>query len=549
LFILVFYSIGTFLRKTNHYIYSIIEQLKKTTSMKKILLVILIFTSATILTQAQVRYLDDVFTLSEVQTSQNVVFGQNFYFMAYPPAPAGTSPNNPQIADLQMDVYTPPASDTAQNRPLVILCHTGSFLPRFFNGYPVGRKDDSTIVEVAHRFAMKGYVVAAINYRLGWNPLASTQVERTRQILNAVYRAIHDAKTAVRFFNKDAATTDTYKIDPERIFMIGQGSGGFVSLAYHFLDKQEETALPKFLDGSGNSVIDTSLVGFTNGIGGSVNVYNHAGYSDNVCMVGNFGGAMGDISWMDNYWPAVPVASLHCRKDLFSPIDSGNVVVPSTGDVVVFVHGSRTVVKRAVSMGINDIWVNHTFTDPISARAHSLNPAITSEGLFQFEIADIPSSLNQESSPWEWWDSTAATDQAYAEGATIFAGVVHTNGTSGNPNMSAVKGRLYCDTIVGYLAPRMHLVITNPTLSVQENTVVGYDVYPNPYMDNVTIKVDEGNTINHIAVMDMNGKQLIRINNVNNAQYVLNRNGISNGIYFIEVQTTQGRFTHKIIVQ
>ncbi len=517
--------------------------------MKKLVLTISLFTAAILFTQAQVRYLDDVFNRVDIVKSSDVVFGQNYYFLAYPPAPAGSSSSNPQIGDLQMDVYTPPVSDTAQNRPLVVLCHTGSFLPRFFNGYPVGRKDDSTIVEVAHRFAMKGYVVAAINYRLGWNPLAATQVERTEQILNAVYRAIHDAKTAVRFFNKDAATTDTYKIDPDRVFMFGQGSGGFVSLAYHFLDKQSETALPKFLNGVGSSVIDTNLVGFVDGIGGAVNVYNHAGYSDKVCMVGNWGGAMGDISWMDNYWPAVPVASLHCRKDLYTNIDSGNVIVPSTGDVVVFVHGSRTVIKRAVSMGINDILVNHVFTDPYSARAHSLNAQATTEGLFQFELADIPASSNQESSPWEWWDSTAATTQAHADGAVIFANSVHTNGIGGNPNMSAAKGKAYCDTIVEYLAPRMHLVITNPTLSVEENNIVNYDIFPNPYMENVTIKVDANNTIQQVSVMDINGRKMLQKNNINTSQYVLNRDGISTGIYFIEVTTQKGIFTHKIIVQ
>jgi hypothetical protein len=516
--------------------------------MKKRLLFLSFIISAVTVTQAQVRYLDDVFTLGQIQKTTDVVYGQNYYFLNYPPAPSGTSSGNPQIADLQMDVYTPPASDTAQNRPLVILCHTGSFLPRYFNGYPVGRKDDSTIVELGYRFAEKGYVVAAINYRLGWNPLASTQVQRTAEILNAVYRAIHDAQTAVRFFKKDAATTDTYKIDPKRIFMMGQGSGAFVSLAYNFLDEQAETALPKFLDGGGNSVIDTNLVGFTNGIGGSLNIYNHGGYANEVCMVANWGGAMGDISWMNNYWPAVPVAGLHCRKDQYSPIDSGNVVVPATGQVVVFVHGTRTVVKKAVAQGLNDIWLSNVFSDPFSVRAYSLNPALTTEGLFQFEIPDIPSSTNQEAAPWEWWDSTAATQQAQADGS-IFALSVHQNGIDGNPNMSATKGRLYCDTIVGYLAPRMYLVVTNPTLSVEENIPVSYTVYPNPVMDNITVKVDNGDLIQFVSITDVNGKTLLQVNHINSSQYMFQRNGISSGIYFLNVHTTKGSFTHKLLIE
>lgn len=515
--------------------------------MKKLLLTLCLI-SVIVSTQAQVRYVDDVFTLAQIQCDTDVVYGQNYYFLNYPPAPAGTSSNNPQLANLEMDVYTPPGSDTAQNRPLVILCHTGSFLPRYFNGFPVGRKDDSTIVELAHRFVQKGYVVAAINYRLGWNPLASTQVERTRQILNAVYRAIHDAQTAVRYFKKDAATTDLYKIDPRRIFMIGQGSGGFISLAYNFLNEQSETALPKFLDGGGNSVIDTNLVGFVDGIGGSLNVYNHPGYTNNVCMVANYGGAIGDISWMNNIYPTVPVASLHCKKDLFSPIDSGNVVVPATGQVVVFVHGSRTVIRKAVVQGLNDIWLANTFTDPFSLRAYSLNAAATTEGLFQFDIPDIPASTNQEAAPWEWWDSTAATQQALAEGS-VYALAVHTNGMEGNPNMSSTKGRIYCDTIVGFLAPRMYLVITNPELGVDETNDIQYAVFPNPVLENLTIQLSETNDmIQNITVIDMNGKIIRVLKDINSSSYILNRGGISSGTYIMNVTTQKGNFSHKVVV-
>jgi len=515
--------------------------------MKKLLLTLFVIT-AIVSTQAQVRYVDDIFTVGQIECDTDVVYGQNYYFLNYPPAPAGTSSNNPQIGDLEMDVYTPPGADTAQNRPLVILCHTGSFLPRYFNGFPVGRKDDSTIVELAHRFVQKGYVVACINYRLGWNPLASTQVERTRQIINAVYRAIHDAQTAVRFFKKDAATTDAYKIDPKRIFMIGQGSGGFISLAYNFLNAQSETELPKFLDGLGNSVIDTTLVGFTDGIGGSLNVYNHAGYSNNVCMVANYGGAIGDISWMDNIYPTVPVASLHCKKDLFSQIDSGNVIVPATGQVVVFVHGSRTVVRKAVAQGLNNIWLANTFTDPFSLRAYSLNAAATNEGLFQFDIADIPASTNQESAPWEWWDSTASTQQAVAEGS-VYALAVHDNGMGGNPNMSATKGRLYIDTIVGFLAPRMYLVINNPTLGIDETNDIQYAVFPNPVLENLTIQLSSNDDmIKNITIIDLYGKTVRVLKDINGSSYILNRGGMASGTYILNVTTNKGHFTHKVIV-
>ena len=50
-----------------------------------------------------------------------------------------------------------------------------------------------------------GYVVASIDYRLGWNPLAATQSERTNQLINAAYRGVQDARTAVRYFRMNAA--------------------------------------------------------------------------------------------------------------------------------------------------------------------------------------------------------------------------------------------------------------------------------------------------------------------------------------------------------
>ena len=38
-----------------------------------------------------------------------------------------------------------------------------------------------------YSFARMGYVVASIDYRVGWN-LAATQSDRTNQLINAAYR-------------------------------------------------------------------------------------------------------------------------------------------------------------------------------------------------------------------------------------------------------------------------------------------------------------------------------------------------------------------------
>jgi len=145
------------------------------------------------------RYYEEVFT--DVTKQANVQYGTNFYFVP----PITTDPGNPQQGPLLLDLYTP-TGDVATNRPLVIYLHTGNFLPKYFNGGTGGSKEDSTAVEVCRRYAKRGFVAASVQYRLGWNPISTDPDVRRGTVLNAVYRAIHDAQTAVRFCKKSVDT-------------------------------------------------------------------------------------------------------------------------------------------------------------------------------------------------------------------------------------------------------------------------------------------------------------------------------------------------------
>jgi hypothetical protein len=514
--------------------------------MKKTLL-LLLFIAGTYTGMSAQRYLNDVFTRSQIQVTSSIEYGQNYYFLAYPPAPTGASASNPLMGPLLLDLYEP-SSDTAARRPLVIHIHTGSFLPRLINGQTTGDKLDSAVVEICNRWAMKGYVAAAVQYRLGWNPLATTQAERTAGILNAVYRTIHDVQTAVRFFKKNA---DSYKIDPNRIFLVGQGSGGYVSLAYNFLNKQSETELPKFLV-NGASVVNPLLVGYVDGTGGQFNNYNHPGYSNDVAMVTNMGGSIGDISWMEGSWMEKPTAAIHCRKDMYAPFDSGTVIVPTTGNPVVFVQGSRAVIKKAVSVGINDLWVNHNFTDPYSQRAYSLNPKAQYEGLFQIDRPTnvIGASTYEEGSPWEWWDSATVVAQATAVGLGAAAPVLLGNALETNPDMSKAKATAYIDTIVGFLAPRMYLVVSNPNTGVKQNkNEINFTFYPNPATDVVNITLTDNNLINRVVLFDLRGSIVREVANIKAGNTTLSLGGIASGVYILGVQSDKGTATRQLIIK
>jgi len=131
--------------------------------------------------------------------------------------------------NLQMDIYQPDG-DTYSARPLIILAHGGSFIG--------GNKDDATVVALCERFAKRGYVTASINYRLG--TLINLVSPDSTVPMGIVVKAISDGKAAVRYFMKDAATTNTYKIDTNNIFVGGNSAGAVLYMHVVYLSNIAE---------------------------------------------------------------------------------------------------------------------------------------------------------------------------------------------------------------------------------------------------------------------------------------------------------------------
>ena len=150
-----------------------------------------------------------------------------------------------------MDVYTPDEVPEIE-RPLVLVFHTGTFLPPLINGQITGSRIDSSSVEMCRRLASRGYVAASVTYRQGWNPIASGPDGaniRTGTLLNAAYRGIHDARACVRFFRNSIENEgNPWSLDTDRFIAWGNGTGGFLSLGAGFLDDFSELELAKFID-------------------------------------------------------------------------------------------------------------------------------------------------------------------------------------------------------------------------------------------------------------------------------------------------------------
>lgn len=262
------------------------------------------------------RYDSEVFSQVSVTT---VVYGSN----------VNVSGNTDTLT---MDIYQP-VGDTATIRPLIVFAHGGSFLG--------GSKADQDQVDLCTAFAKRGYVTATINYRLGIGfPINQANAKK------AVWRATQDMKAAVRFFRKDAATTNTYMIDPNMIIAGGTSAGAFMALHLAYLDQPSE--IP--------SEIDTTQLGGIEGNSGN------PGYSSTVNAVVNLCGALGDADYMI---PGdVPVVSMHGDQDQTVPYGTDMLYILGSFQIMV-VDGSRSISLHADSISVPNAFYTYYNRDHV----------------------------------------------------------------------------------------------------------------------------------------------------------------------------------------
>ena len=440
------------------------------------------------LLNAQERYVDDLF--SDVTVTSNVVYGANIGIITQAPA----------LENLTMDIYEP-SGDDVTDRPVVVLLHTGTFLPAIANGQATGDKSDNTLVELCTRLAKKGYVAVSANYRLGWNPLSTDPEVRTSTLAQAFYRAQQDARTAVRYLRMSAAEMGNPYGVGDKFAVGGDGTGGYMALALASLDKDSEVLLPKFIDSSDNAIatygqpvpyIIQSMLG---NLGGSnygstvmdldgdgtpetevpLCVPNHPDYSDAIDMAFNFGGAMLDTVWIEA--GEAPIASFQNTNDQFAPYDVDVLTEPVNNDPVIEAHGSLPLIRRATALGNNDCFaglsttlVDATYGNGDGAANAAAAGHADMPGLFPL-VTPTPSATptacgmaEWDGAPWQWWDNNvyAATAEAYqSSGATPYpASVWGCLATLSTPDMSEDKGLAFTDMLEEFFTPRIDAALS-----------------------------------------------------------------------------------------
>ena len=418
---------------------------------------------------AQTRYLDEVF--SDVTVTSDIQYGTNITVITtlqgLPPSPQ----------PLVLDLYEP-TGDSETDRPLLLMFHTGNFLPPYLNGGAQGTKTDSAVVELCTRYAKMGYVVASVDYRLGWNPLASTQSERTQQLIQAAYRGVQDSRTAVRFFRKSATDDgNPYGIDESKIGMGGDGTGGYITMASAGISSYNDIILDdsgvpisKFWYDPGTGTDIPMVIEDVHGNPNATNdgyapteagplqlcMANHVNYNSGDPIPSDFdfqfnlGGALGDLNWLDE--GDIPMVSFQCPHDPYAPYETAVLIVPTTNEPVVEVSGAYDVHEEinGYAMNNNAVFADADIDDAASASNNGWS------GLFPVLNSYVDGVATEpfDSSPWQWFSEAAVQAYDDANGTTILATQLTLN-----PTMGEAEAMFWIDQIVDYNSPRMGLAL------------------------------------------------------------------------------------------
>ena len=227
---------------------------------------------------------------------------------------------------LLMDIYQP-IGDTVSRRPLIVFAHGGGFI--------AGTKTDSYPVAFCTRLARLGYVVASIEYRLGFPltgfPIALTD---TAGIAQAAIRGGHDMKAAIRFFRQNAATSKTYRVYSNYVIAAGSSAGAFAALEVGYLDKVSE--VPAY--------VNLASLGGIEGASGT------PGYSSAVAAVISLSGATENPSVIEA--GNAPLCSAHGTADTTVPYFQGKI---GSSLPPKYVYGSGRLNPRATTLGITNV--------------------------------------------------------------------------------------------------------------------------------------------------------------------------------------------------
>lgn len=413
------------------------------------------------------RFAEDVYTA--INTTSDIVYGSNASYSG-------------STTSLTLDFYEP-QGDTMAARPLIIWVHGGSFIG--------GSKTDIDVKTWAQKFAKKGYACASINYRLGFFPFDSANA------VKAVVRAVQDLRASVRFFYKDRATTNTYKIDTTRIFVGGSSAGAITSLHLAYLDKECEIS----------DYLNASTIASLGGLEGTS---GNPGYSSKVIGVINGCGALARYSWLEA--GDVPLCSIHGTADGTVKYNRG---VVNPGVALMYLDGSRMLYDRACAVNLD----HQFYTFPGAPHVPYAGTDATSLAYMDTTVNFIRDFLVRQ------MGCTNSVIQPANQPMEV-AHLYPINYCNGDP--------------VNEICP---------TSGIEENKIADFNVFPNPTSSNVTITFANEESFN-MTMVDLMGRVVRSQSNVvSGSNFTVA--GLQNGNYFLVLTDANGqvRGTKQVVVQ
>lgn len=198
-----------------------------------------------------------------------------------------------RMLELKMDVYQA-KNDNCEQRPLLVLIHGGSFV--------IGDKREAFQEQLGYYFAHRGYVVASINYRLGYFFIPGLY----KNLERAMYKAVQDTRAALRYLSSHSKQ---FRIDPTYVFVAGNSAGGFTALNTAFMSQDEVW-----------ESTESDLLGIYSDLGCLDCSTNNEKGKFTIRGIINMWGALSDTTLIDED-EKIPLLLIHGTSDQIVPIN------------------------------------------------------------------------------------------------------------------------------------------------------------------------------------------------------------------------------------
>jgi hypothetical protein len=392
-------------------------------------------------------------------------------------------------------------------------------------GFRVGCR--SNFDDECMEFAKRGYVVASIDYRLGWvNGDEKQQVCNTNfcfktacapsqddsckasysDSLNfALYRAIQDAAAAMRFI---AHYTGVLNIDKNYLYIGGHSAGSVIATSFCYVGQNEfNNVMPN----------EVSVLGRINSSGNA--------FKDSFKIAGlfnNWGGLI-DTSFINGPRDKIPMIAFHGIDDLVVPFAKG------------FPLGCK---NGAYGVGYGSSSIYTRLTNRYPGLPVELYACYGGHGIFDGDPETDPKTLYRIQKAICFFNRVRSGDKSRA-----YIRIDKNENDITYQELDSISP-VNCS----FTARSNKNVYANSSMETRTNTIQNeFIVYPNPTASYATLHVNNEMPEINITLIDADAKILWTKKSINAKDIELPVQDLRAGLYFIIVETAKGSRVLKLI--